>query len=49
LTGCEGKGAYVHAKAGEPLKAGEAVEGKPASAELTAEGGYALTGKPRHH
>ena len=42
-----GKGAYVH---GEGLsqtwvKPAEPVEGKPASAELTAEGGYALTGE----
>lgn len=43
-----GKGAYVH---GEGLsqtwvKPAEPVEGRPASAELTAEGGYALTGEP---
>ena len=33
-----GKGAYVHGKPAEP------VEGKPASTDLTAEGGYLLKG-----
>lgn len=42
-----GKGAYVHGNgtAQTWVKPVEPVEGKPASAELTAEGGYALTGE----
>jgi len=42
-----GKGAYVHGDgtAQTHVKPAEAVEGKPASAELTAEGGFALTGE----
>jgi hypothetical protein len=42
-----GKGAYVHGEgtAQTWVKPAEPVEGKPASAELTAEGGYALTGE----
>lgn len=42
-----GKGAYVHGNgtAQTWVKPAEPVEGKPASAELTAEGGYALTGE----
>jgi hypothetical protein len=41
------KGAYVHGEgtAQTWVKPAEPVEGKPASAELTAEGGYALTGE----
>jgi hypothetical protein len=42
-----GKGAYVHGEgtAQTHLKPAEPVEGKPASAELVADGGYALTGE----
>jgi len=42
-----GKGAYVHGEgtAQTWVKPAEPVEGKPASAELTADGGYALTGQ----
>ena len=42
-----GKGAYVHGDgtAQTWVKPAEPIEGKPASAELTAEGGYALTGE----
>ncbi len=42
----DNKGAYVHGNGQEQthLKAAEAVEGKPASTDLTAEGGYALKG-----
>jgi hypothetical protein len=41
-----GKGAYVHGDgmAQTWVKPAEPAEGKPASAELTADGGYALTG-----
>ena len=40
------KGAYVHGNGQEQthLKPAEAVEGKPASTDLTAEGGYVLKG-----
>lgn len=42
-----GKGAYVHGEgtAQTHLKPAEPVEGQPASAELVADGGYALTGE----
>ena len=41
-----GKGAYVHGSGQEQthLKVAEAVEGKPASTDLTAEGGFVLKG-----
>ena len=41
------KSAYVHGdgQAQTHLKPAEAAEGKPASTDLTAEGGYALTGE----
>ena len=43
----DGKGAYVHGEgtAQTHVKPAESVEGKPASAELVAEGGYALSGE----
>ena len=42
----DNKGAYVHGNGQEQthLKPAEAVEGKPASTDLTAEGGYVLKG-----
>lgn len=42
-----GKGAYIHGEGTNQtwVKPAESVEGKPASAELTADGGYALTGE----
>jgi hypothetical protein len=42
----DNKGAYVHGNGQEQthLKAAAAVEGKPASTDLTAEGGYVLKG-----
>lgn len=42
------KGAYVHGdgQAQTHLKPAEAVEGQPASTDLTAEGGYVLKGNP---